>query len=916
MRKTIFTLGLMLAAALSLTNCTKNEEANFTPEVKTPFELYANLESRTTNDGMRTEWADGDQINVFHAVAGTTEYVHDTPYDEVAKVGNPFVTDATGLFKGTLAQELDQTKNYDWYACYPYTSFAETPANTSNGYVYIGGRSDTPQLQKGNSNMAHIAGTNYPLYGIAKDIPASEKPAITMSHAASLVKFNVTNTLDEEIIVTSIKFIVHGEEQIVGNFYMAFDQGTPKFTNATYTSNEATLNVQNGTPIAKGESAQFYMGIKPFFSDEFDMDVIVDAKSATGVGTCSKELGAVTTTFYPGKIKTINLSFDAVMEEVTESKYNMISTLDKVKAGQYYMAGYASEYKNNSDGSVTTFAPYPYHIWTGGISTDSNMDLMTVNYSYENGALQINPNLSAQDAAKGTAQLVELVAVEGKANTYYIKFGGKYLTCTGKRAAKLVDTAVEWAFSAHTKGGICITDTSSNVILGTAGATYNLLRCYASPASSLVYGVVFFAATDGEVELTPYLSASNISGVSVDGVTDATTSFTAQNLTEAITVTCDGTVVTTATVTDSTITYSVSKNETDSPREGWIKLAANGITVEIKVAQNAPAPEVTGSLPTIDKSANYIFKLATTVEANKWYALIADGKAAINVEAGKNYDYLSVTTATIAEEKVSLPANCAFGLLAAGDGYMMQQADGRYLYQTGSYNSFNVSTTIPTTGGVWTINGVNPATITNTSVNKWIQYSSQYTSYGSYSSANGTSPTLYELIEIDNSTSEPEPEPEPTDGAYTLLTDVGDLAAGDKIVIAAKDSNYAIGTTQKTNNRAAAAITKSGNTITFGSDVQVLTVKEGTTAGTFAFYTGSGYLFAASTSKNYLKTETTLTANSSWTITIATTSAATIKAQGSNTRNLLRYNPNTGNGDPLFSCYSSGQQDVVIYRLK
>ena len=50
MRKTIFTLGLMLAAALSLTNCTKNEEANFTPEVKTPFELYANLESRTTNE--------------------------------------------------------------------------------------------------------------------------------------------------------------------------------------------------------------------------------------------------------------------------------------------------------------------------------------------------------------------------------------------------------------------------------------------------------------------------------------------------------------------------------------------------------------------------------------------------------------------------------------------------------------------------------------------------------------------------------------------------------------------------------------------------------------------------------------------------------------------------------------------------
>ena len=325
MRKTIFTLGLMLAAALSLTNCTKNEEVNITPEVKVPFELYANLESRTTNSGMSTLWANGDQINVFHAEEGSNAYVNDTPYVDGA--GTPFVTDATGLFKGTLAGELDQTKKYDWYACYPYTSHVVSPANTSTGYVYIGGRSDTPQVQKGNSNMAHIAGTNYPLYGVAKSVPAYEKPAITMAHAASLVKFNVTNTLDEEITVTSIKFIVNGEVQIVGNFYMAFDKGTPSFTNATYTSNEATLNVVDGTPIAKGDNAQFYMGIKPFYSDEFDMQVVISAKSATGVGTCIKDMPTVDTNFAPGKIKTINVSFDAHPSELT-------ATIDFSKAEQ------------------------------------------------------------------------------------------------------------------------------------------------------------------------------------------------------------------------------------------------------------------------------------------------------------------------------------------------------------------------------------------------------------------------------------------------------------------------------------------------------------------------------------------------------------------------------------------------------
>lgn len=901
MRKTIFTLGLMLAAALSLTNCTKNEEANFTSEVKIPFEFYANMDdTRTVNDGMSTKWVAGDAINVFHAEVNTANYKND---------GSFSTEDATGLFKGTLAGELTAA-TYDWYAIYPYVELVTTPANTTSGYVYIGGRSDTPQVQNGNNSTAHIAGKNYPLVGVAKGVAASEKPAITMSHISSLVEFNVTNKLTEDITVTSIA--LKALEDIVGTYYIDFTGVTGKpivYTPGDYVSQTATLNVSNGTAIKPGESAKFYMAIKPTEFDGDNILITVNAKTANGTGTMEIEK-EVETAFLAGKKKTLKIGFNAEIEEVTESKYNMISTLDKLTAGQYYMAGYATEY--NNQGVITTFDPYPYHIWTGGISTGNNTDLMTVNYSYENGSLVINPNLSAQDAAKGTAQFVELVAVEGKANTYYIKFGGKYLTCTGKRTAKLVDTAVEWAFSAHTKGGICITDTSSNVILGTAGATYNMLRCYASPAASLLYGVVFFATTDGEVELTPYLSASNISGVSVDGVTDATTSFTAQNLTEDITVTCDGDVVTAATVTDSTITYSVSKNETDAAREGWIKLAANGITVEIKVAQNAPAPEVTGSLPTIDKSANYIFKLATTVEANKWYALIADGKAAINLETEKNYGYLSVTTATIAEDKVSLPANCAFGLLAAGDGYIMQQADGRYLYQTGTFNSFNVSTTIPTTGGVWTINGVNPATITNTSVNKWIQYSSQYTSYGSYSSANGTSPTLYELIEIDNSTPEPEPEPEPTDGTYTLLTNIDDLKVGDKIIIAAKDYDYALSTNQKSNNRGQAEITKNGEIITFDSDVQIITVEAGTVDATYAFNTGSGYLYAASSSSNHLKTTATLDDNGSWEITIAADGTADVKAQGSNARNVMQYNQTSS----LFACYSSASQKAIaIYRL-
>ena len=153
----------------------------------------------------------------------------------------------------------------------------------------------------------------------------------------------------------------------------------------------------------------------------------------------------------------------------------------------------------------------------------------------------------------------------------------------------------------------------------------------------------------------------------------------------------------------------------------------------------------------------------------------------------------------------------------------------------------------------------------------------------------------------------------------TLVTDASSLKAGDEIVIAAIDADYALGTNQKTNNREAVAVTKGGEKLTLNDSVQILTLANGTKDGTFAFYTGSGYLYAAgkskaqgeSSNKNYLKTSPDLTDNASWTIEIAE-GAATVVAQGENGCNTLRYNNSSG----LFSAYVSGQKDIAIYKLE
>lgn len=150
---------------------------------------------------------------------------------------------------------------------------------------------------------------------------------------------------------------------------------------------------------------------------------------------------------------------------------------------------------------------------------------------------------------------------------------------------------------------------------------------------------------------------------------------------------------------------------------------------------------------------------------------------------------------------------------------------------------------------------------------------------------------------------------------WTLVTDVSELKAGEQIVIVAANSNVAMSTTQNSNNRGQAAVAKDSNTntITFGDTVQIITLQEGKVSGTYAFHVGTaGYLYAASSSSNYLKTKTTLDNNGSWKIEISSAGVATIKAQGTYTRNWMRYNSQSS----LFACYASGQQDICIYMLK
>ena len=152
---------------------------------------------------------------------------------------------------------------------------------------------------------------------------------------------------------------------------------------------------------------------------------------------------------------------------------------------------------------------------------------------------------------------------------------------------------------------------------------------------------------------------------------------------------------------------------------------------------------------------------------------------------------------------------------------------------------------------------------------------------------------------------------------YKLVESAEDLVAGAKYLItnAIDHSNgfYAMSTNQKSSNRGAASI-GSSDTVAYAStsDVEVITL--GGSEGAWTLSTSTGYLYAASSSGNQLKTrDENSDKNSEWAITFVE-SVTSIISQGSNTRNTMQYNYN--NGSPLFACYGSASQSAVyLYRL-
>lgn len=243
-------MGVIAAAAFTLTNCTKEFESPVQAEsAGVPFVVTAaTVETKTVNvdNTWSTAWTDGDQIKVAHALAGETDYVLNGAFSWVG--GNDF--------KGNLAEELVEGANYDWVAVYPYS------AAHDDTWSYI--EYSKVLTQDGYNSKAHIAGPNCPMYASVANVPAGTTPYFQFKHMSAVIAVKITNVDDEEpVVINSVAFSA-GNHAITGKFYVNDILDGAHFSSESEVS--VKVNVENGTPLAinGAEEAVVYLVVKPF----------------------------------------------------------------------------------------------------------------------------------------------------------------------------------------------------------------------------------------------------------------------------------------------------------------------------------------------------------------------------------------------------------------------------------------------------------------------------------------------------------------------------------------------------------------------------------------------------------------------------------------------------------------------------
>lgn len=270
------------------------------------------------------------------------------------------------------------------------------------------------------------------------------------------------------------------------------DSSTPMITGVTpasvsipATGGDQVLTV---SVLNQGDNQLSVSGLTSPLSATVDgLTVTVTAEANTGTSPVNQTL----TITLAGSTKTVPVTLLGTGGEGSGT-YTLIDNLSNLTAGTFLMAGFRAKGEAQS-GSTTEPNPAAedyYGVWTGEMITgNGKTDCETLQMTFANGELtKIDANVTNSPAE------MELVAVDGKSNTYYIKCNGQYLASGSKsRSLSLGADPAEWVFSMVDKDGESrLVAANGGCSLQTVDSSFKtMIRGYQS-ATQGKHGIYFF----------------------------------------------------------------------------------------------------------------------------------------------------------------------------------------------------------------------------------------------------------------------------------------------------------------------------------------------------------------------------------------------------------------------------------------
>lgn len=562
--KKVFLFALA-TAVMSFAGCQeKEQEAPVNPnEGGSTFEFVADIaQTKTTLDVANGYKVDWEEGDVIYMV--TSDGTWGKPYnDDKTATSIAEFTYADGKFTSdaTIADG-----NYTFKGMYAAASQKSYHRGASSTH-----KLEATQAQNCVNPTAHIKANDALVGTFDAIVPMNEMAKMNMSHLYTLMQVNVKNATGAAVEVVKFEMTAAGAD-LAGIFNVtAFE--TPSITSkegedATET---ITVNVTGGS-VENNASLPVYFVMAPL--SNYAGDVTFKVTDSEGK-TYTKTVTMNGITFEAGKYNTTPYTIkeaDVVEPEPEGVKTATISFASTAQRTSHS----TSEQVWENDGVVFTNSK--------GSSTNNVGDYSNPARFYKSSNISVT--------APGNITMIEF-------------------DCTGLGSDYVAPFTGLGGVSNNGIVKISLDGTSSTV-------TFTSLSAQARAKSLTVTYVVADPTA-------PSITAGNVTGVSARGVESAELTYEIANLQHSdLTVTCDGTIVTSASKSeDGVINYVVSSNASTSARDGSITISNGTVTKEVKVSQLAPV--FTVSRDAVELGATADSQTTVTVTSDFDWELSVEG---------------------------------------------------------------------------------------------------------------------------------------------------------------------------------------------------------------------------------------------------------------------------------------------------